>query len=50
MCGPYQDLSTFCAATVVINIIKVGAKIKHTGRELNLGKVKEHILLRAGSI
>lgn len=34
MRGPYRELSTFCAATVVINIIKVGAKIKHTGREL----------------
>lgn len=49
-CGPYPGLNAFFAVVVIINIIKVGTRIKHTGRELNLGKVKEHVFLRVGSI
>lgn len=37
-------------AVVIINIIKVGARIKHTSRELNLGKVEEHVFLQVGSV
>lgn len=42
--GPYPELNPFFL------FFKAGAGIKHTGRELNLGKVREHVSLRAGSV
>lgn len=51
VCGPYPELDTFSLAVVVsTKIIIAGARIKHTSREPNLGKVKEQVFLSIGRV